>query len=161
MKKYTINELTDLLFTIPIDIDNYFLSPLANKDVGHTEFTSLNGVKEIIMILLTRYERLSMTQLADYIGSSNQRMTFPVNKLIEDGLAQRTKDLSDKRIYYIEATEKGKAITEDYLQATYDVLSESFVGKFTAEDFDRFKKSLEINLKYMQLIANNINPEYE
>ncbi len=160
MKKETLIDLIDWLLHIPINMDNNFLSPRFGKNGNDDEFSSLNGVKEIIMVLLTLNEKMTMSQLADYIGSSNQRMTFPVNRLVEDGLAERTRDPDDNRIFFIAASEKGRAITQDYLKAVYEKLRTTFSEKLTDEEFDRFAELLEINMKYMKELADNVKTDY-
>lgn len=160
MKKDTLTELIDWLYNMPINLDNLFLSPLSNKTGKCEEFTALNGVREIIMILLLREKKLTMSQLANYIGSSNQRMTFPVNRLVESWLVDRTRDPDDNRIFVIQASEKGRSLTDDYLKNTYETLGNHLGEKFTDEDFAEFTRLLEINLSYMKEFADNINNDY-
>lgn len=160
-KDNTTSELFKILLSIPFRMDSVLLSPLSNRSTEHNDFTQLNGTRELILILLMRYKKMTMSQLAEYLGTSNQRMTFPINCLVERGLICKEKDPLDKRISWVKLTEEGENITASYMDATYKELQEKFSVTFTDEQFTHLLSLLVKNMHYMKLIADNIRTDFD
>lgn len=53
-------------------------------------------------------EKLTMGQLSERLLVSNGNVTVLINRLVEDGIAQRYNDKNDKRIQYVSLTKSGK-----------------------------------------------------
>jgi len=160
-KEDTINEIFRMFLSIPIRMDSVLLSPLSNKNTEHDDFTQLNGTRELILILLLRYKKMTMSQLAEYLGTSNQRMTFPINCLVEKGLICREKNPLDKRISWVRLTEQGEHLTSSYMQATHRILQERFSTTLSDEQFATFLSLLVKNMHYMKLLADNISTDFD
>lgn len=67
-----------------------------------------------ILSALFEYSRLTMKELAKEINKDKSTVTALVNKLLNLGYIERTRDLTDSRIVYITLTEKGKNLKSDF-----------------------------------------------
>jgi DNA-binding MarR family transcriptional regulator len=59
-----------------------------------------------LLCYLKYYETISMSQLADLMNTSRQRMTQLVDSLAERGLAKRSYDPHNRRAVYVQPTEE-------------------------------------------------------
>jgi MarR family transcriptional regulator, organic hydroperoxide resistance regulator len=67
-----------------------------------------------ILSALFEYSSLTMKELAKEINKDKSTVTALVNKLLNLGYIERTRDLTDSRIVYITLTEKGKNLKSDF-----------------------------------------------
>ncbi|MDR3598643.1 MarR family transcriptional regulator [Clostridium sp.] len=67
-----------------------------------------------ILSALFEYSSLTMKDLAREINKDKSTVTALVNKLLNLGYIERTRDLADSRIVYITLTEKGKSLKDDF-----------------------------------------------
>ena len=61
-----------------------------------------------ILVILYKYEKLTMKNIAEKIHRTKPTVTVLVNKLEEQGYVKRVKSDKDSRVTYIILTEKGK-----------------------------------------------------
>lgn len=59
--------------------------------------------------------RIRMTDVSQYLMISKPAATQSVNRLVERGLLQRTRDENDRRVVYIAMTEDGKRLLDEKL----------------------------------------------
>ncbi|MDY0407953.1 MarR family winged helix-turn-helix transcriptional regulator [Virgibacillus soli] len=75
------------------------------KDVFKNHFP---GSQSDILFLLERSGPKRMSELADLLYLTPGAVTTSSNKLIENGYVSRYRDQDDRRVVYLEMTEKGK-----------------------------------------------------
>ena len=85
-----------------------------------------------ILVILYKYEKLTMKTIAEKIHRTKPTVTVLVNKLEEQGYVKRVKSDKDSRVTYIILTEKGKEfkpifekISDELCKMLYKNLSEN------------------------------------
>lgn len=76
---------------------------------------------------LSHHEKLTMSGIGCHLSVPKSHVTSLVDKLIKDDLVERLLDPSDRRIIYIQLTEKGK----DTLKMIKAVISEELRNKLS------------------------------
>lgn len=92
---------------------------------------------------------LSVQEIKDKILVANSSLTYILDKLEKKELILRIKDEKDKRVYYVELSEKGKKISNKIFSEHYEVMKKYFCI-FTEEERDNFiylMKKLGYNAK--------------
>lgn len=69
--------------------------------------------------------RIRMTDISRQLMVSKPAATQIVNRLVENGLAERIRDEIDRRVVYIQATEKGLALFEARLSERLELLQQA------------------------------------
>lgn len=80
---------------------------------------------------------ISMTDLCSWLNIEKGSLTSMVDDLVQKGFVIREKDLSDRRKYLINITEKGSEIALDFMERLSIKLEEKF-SKFSEDDRDRY-----------------------
>lgn len=92
---------------------------------------------------------LSVQEIKDKILVANSSLTYILDKLEKKELILRIKDEKDKRVYYVELSEKGKKTSNKIFSEHYEVMKKYFCI-FTEEERDNFiylMKKLGYNAK--------------
>lgn len=76
----------------------------------------------IIEIIGSSSEPKMMKDIAQLMSMTKGGMTFLADKLEKKGLVRRKQNEMDRRILYIELTEKGQKMFEDYNRYKYNIL---------------------------------------
>ena len=100
-----------------------------------------------ILSALFKYTSLTMKDLAKEINKDKSTVTALVNKLLNLGYIQRTRDLSDSRIVYITLTEKGKNLKKDFQE-----ISDKLIERIYK---DISKNEQEVLINILKKIQNN------
>lgn len=90
-----------LLSAYPL-FQRLILGSFSKKNVLHTKS------QIVIMLALRSHESLNMTQLAQYLSSSNEQATRAVAPLVDEGLAERTSDTLNRTHVLVHLTDKGR-----------------------------------------------------
>lgn len=85
-----------------------------------------------ILSALLKHERLTMKEIADKIGRDKSTVTVLVNKLIDQGYIEKTRDIEDNRVVFVSLTEKGRELKPMFDSISKDLLS--IVYKGVSED---------------------------
>lgn len=88
-------------------------------------------------------EPITMSNLARYTKSSKQQMTQTVNRLVEQGLAKRIYDPSNRRIIKIEASEKAFEYTGHFIECNASCFR-PFLEQLSPENLADFQKGIEL-----------------
>lgn len=114
------------------------------------------GSQSTILFLLERNGRKRMSELADSLHLTPGAVTTASDKLIENGFIARIRDEQDRRVVYLEMTDKGKkALTElqnegrKAMKAVFSDLSEADL-EFLIRTFEQASHNI-----------NNIRKEYD
>lgn len=100
-----------------------------------------------ILNALLKYTSLTMKDLAKEINKDKSTVTALVNKLLNLGYIERTRDLSDSRIVYITLTEKGKNVKKDFQE-----ISDKLIERIYK---DISKNEQEVLINILAKIQNN------
>lgn len=100
-----------------------------------------------ILSALFEYSSLTMKELAKEINKDKSTVTALVNKLLNLGYIERTRDLTDSRIVYITLTEKGKSLKSDFKEIS-DKLIERVYKNISKDD-------QEVVINILTKIENN------
>lgn len=66
-----------------------------------------------VLVVVKRRGPLSMSAIAQELSYSKQNLTKIVDRLVREGLVDRSPDTSDRRVLNIEMTEKGRQFMAD------------------------------------------------
>lgn len=69
--------------------------------------------------------KLRMTDISQQLMISKPAATQAVNRLVENGLAERIRDEEDRRVVYIQATQRGLELFESRLNQRLSVLEKA------------------------------------
>ena len=122
----------------------YELYPLCRKLVFDTFDKQKYGItrtQQIILLALAIEEKLTMSQLASKINTSNEQATRAVAQLVEKGFIERMQDNSNRRIINIRLT--GKA--DDFIKKTKAEIMEDLLALFNGisdEDMEKFHDAM-------------------
>lgn len=95
------------------------------KDIFISHFP---GSQSQLVFTLARKGRLKMSELAKILGLTAGAVTAASDKLIENGYVSRIRDDKDRRIIYLEITDKGRDELHQLRLAGRRKMSEAFAG---------------------------------
>lgn len=110
-------------------VDNlYSIYPILHRNLVKTSCECMNiklsGPQYLVLLVLYKKGTQSVTEIARKIDRSKPQMTVLIDKLIEHGLVIRNTCEKDRRIIFIQLTEKGNKFVESYnLQAKENLKS--------------------------------------
>ena len=139
MSKESIRAISDIFTRLRPLLLNQFSRPL--KDMERSTFP--HGYKNVLWTIMSRGgSPISMTDLAAASCMAKPNLTTIVDRLLMEGLVERSTDTSDRRIVNIEMTEKGKGFLSDQKKFMLQFLEEKF-SILTEDDLDKLKSALE------------------
>ena len=97
--------------TMDLVIDNLLaIHPLLSKNITKAIRTKTHHTPGSMFMLgtLNHHGKLSMTEIGCHLSLPKPHVTALVEKLIADDLVERLHDPNDRRIIYIQITDKGK-----------------------------------------------------
>lgn len=100
-------------------VDNIFsIYPMIYKNLMKTTHECMNismpHAHYQIIFILEKFKELSVTEISKRVCISKPQMTVLIDKLVEDGLVERTHSSNDRRVINISLTEKGKEFVKQY-----------------------------------------------
>lgn len=98
-------------------------------------------VQWIAMYYLNKYNTLNQSELAEKLDSKASTVVRLIDRMEREGLVQRIKNSQDRRVSYIELTEKGQNFWKEILPEG-EKMSEIFSKNISEEDMSIFKKVL-------------------
>ncbi|WP_459480717.1 MarR family winged helix-turn-helix transcriptional regulator [Clostridium saccharoperbutylacetonicum] len=100
-----------------------------------------------ILSALFEYSSLTMKDLAKKINKDKSTVTALVNKLLNLGYIERTRDIADSRIVYITLTEKGANLKGDFKEISDKLIERVYK--------DISKNEQEVLINILTKIYNN------
>jgi DNA-binding MarR family transcriptional regulator len=82
---------------------------------------------------LYKRERLMITEMADWMNVRPATMSPIIDRMENNNLVTRTKDLKDRRIVFVELTEDGKRLVLD-METTWRQILASHLSRLTLEE---------------------------
>lgn len=142
MNKELIEKYFSLSEAISNRIIRHIHKEISEKDVGVT-FSQL-----MVMVKIYMHKRMTVSEVAEELGVSLSNITSLVDRLSRSGHMNRRRDETDRRLVWLELTEKGKEAIEVSLEVRNRVLKQ-YLCKLDEEDF---AKAIEINEKLLTII---------
>lgn len=138
MDKKLICELFDDIFSV-MPVFNKIILNVADEILKNKGMATAH-IK--VMYIVKKHKKINITELGKMLSSPKPNVTNWTNKLVEMDFVKRVFDESDRRIIYIQLTEKG----EEFMEFCKKALVESFeqkLWKLSDEDLRTFKGTLE------------------
>ena len=92
---------------------------------------------------LNQQEKSGVTDVGDHLGVTSAAASQMVERLVQQGLIQRTEDPEDRRVKQIILTKQGCQVLEEGLRARQDWLID-LVGALSSEEKAQVTSALEI-----------------
>jgi MarR family 2-MHQ and catechol resistance regulon transcriptional repressor len=129
--------------------DLYLLFPLFRKKLlKHKKMLKKGQMPRsyyhVLGVLIKRGE-LPMSEIGRRVHISKSNMTSLIDKLVEDGLAERLPDKKDRRVINISITDKGKELLRDWRKYSNNEIKKN-LSVLSDEDLEKFYESIE-NIK--------------
>jgi DNA-binding MarR family transcriptional regulator len=83
-----------------------------------------------------------MSEIGRLVYISKSNMTSLIDKLVEDGLAERLPDENDRRVINIALTDKGKDLLKNWRKHANNEIKNN-LSTLTDEDLEKFYESIE------------------
>ncbi|HPZ43171.1 MAG TPA: MarR family transcriptional regulator [Bacillota bacterium] len=120
-------------------------SELANQMVS-----GITGSQFFVLKKINERGRMTVSEVAEELGVSLSAITALVNRMVNNGLAVRTRDLTDRRLVWLEATEQGADVMRRCLEGRRKV-AEKYFGQIPEEDME---KLIEIYEKVLTILRS-------
>ena len=95
-----------------------------------------------ILKVLNKRGELPMSEIGRLVYISKSNMTSLIDKLVEDGLAERLPDENDRRVINIALTDKGKDLLKNWRKHANNEIKNN-LSTLTDEDLEKFYESIE------------------
>ncbi len=95
-----------------------------------------------------------MSELSKQASVTMPTMTEMIDKLEQDGLAERIKDAQDRRVIKVCLTEKGKRLRRQFMDKRRDELK-NILGMLSREDREELKNALAKAYAVLQRVQRN------
>jgi DNA-binding MarR family transcriptional regulator len=122
------------------------------------------------MFYVSRHGKINISTLASGLSVTPANVTGIVDRLVEQGLMTRTSDHADRRVLWLQTTNKGKALVDELREGRANEMRK-ILDELTAEElsivahgFDLLVKAAGIGLRLQQKgmshpIVNSSIPE--
>ncbi len=125
--------------------DLYLFFPLFRKKLFKHKKRSNKGKMPHsyyhVLKLLTKSGDLPMSEIGRKVHISKSNMTSLIDKLVDNGLAERLPDQNDRRVINISITNKGKNILSDWRKYSNDEIKKN-LSVLSDEDLEKFYDSV-------------------
>lgn len=102
---------------------------------------------DILQLFIIRHkDKMTISELADYMRLSRPAVTQKVNELVKKGLVIKTQSEKDKRVFYLSLSDK---VTENCREARMDTVLKAVDKKFSEDDKAIFSKILNFMADYV------------
>jgi len=138
MDKELICELFDDIFSVMPVFNKMILS--VGDEILKNRGICIAHIK--VMYVVKEHKKINVTEIGKMLSSPKPNVTAWTNKLVEMDLVKRVFDENDRRIIYIQLTEKG----EEFMEFCRKALVEAFeqkLWKLSDEDLRLFKGTLD------------------
>jgi len=142
MAQESSGDNTQLLALLPL-VNKTVVSAIGLKEFGYTKSQLM------IFSALTRYDNLTMSQVAGYISSSKEQATRAVAPLVDDGLIERYVDPENRTRIHIRLTEKGHSFSSHYKARFFAHLQKMMHDKISYEEMIELKQAVETMIRIL------------
>ncbi|MEK6265497.1 MAG: MarR family transcriptional regulator [Clostridium sp.] len=133
------------------------------KRVGHMvkqsmvqQFNEMNltGPQGMMIGILSHDGEMKISDLSEKIGLSNSTVSGIIDRLEKQGLVERTRSIEDRRVVYVNISDKFKEISKKRFCKIEETL-ENIMEKATAEEIDTILKGLDTLEQLMDKQSSN------
>jgi len=119
---------------------------------GEMAYRMVSGITGSQFFVLKKIQgkgRMTVTEVADALGVSLSAITALVDRLVKSGFVVRNRDEQDRRLVWLEATEKGREILMQCVEVRRNVAIKYF-GRLPEEDIQKLIEIYEKVLTVMR-----------
>lgn len=102
-----------------------------------------------VLFYLIRNENCSVSEVARYLRISKPNMTPLLDRLIDLGYIQRTRDMKDRRVIRLRLTERGKSFYDSMKEANLKIVRDIF------QNYDN--QELEMLQRYSRELLDSLS----
>ena len=137
----TVSELADLIFAYYPSMRKMYRNLVSIKDIP------LSMTQLTCLYIINQSDGLSMSELASDLNMSNQQLTKVVDALVEFEMVKRHCDENNRRKFYANITEKGRALLESLKQEVDKKLG-YVLRKKSDDEIDKLYSCMEYIASY-------------
>lgn len=124
------------------NITNFF-KEMRTRHILGAEVLSLSVPQYVCIWTISKMEKVKMSDIADILALSYASATNLINKLSDAKLINRYYDPNDRRVVYVELSEKGKELTDKLRNKHIDHFNDWY-SKASKEQRDHLMNGLSI-----------------
>jgi len=91
-----------------------------------------------VLATLSRLDKATMGEVAAFCATDRTTLTRTVDRMVEDGLVQRDRDLVDRRQVHLNLTDKGREVFQ-WVLLDVTRFNDRVTGVLQAEEVERFQ----------------------
>ena len=127
------------------NIDKYFsrleevfleLVRALHSELANQMVSGITGSQFFVLKKINEKGRMTVSEVAEELGVSLSAITALVNRLVNNGLALRTRDLTDRRLVWLEATDQGADVVRRCVEGRKKV-AEKYFGQLPEKDMEK------------------------
>lgn len=148
MKKMSLSKFSDeIVDIIPLLIKG-MLKGISRKKNDPISQGKISLPQYITLEMLVRQSGLKMKDIAENLNVSYPAATGIIDRLHKMGMVKRVSDKKDRRVVYIEVTEKGEKIVEEVRKNRHELIERVF-GNLSQEERMAYLQIIKKVLKIM------------
>lgn len=120
-----------------------------NAQIRDSIAADITNDQYLILRLINGQELCTSTYLAESFAVGKSSITAIINRLVEAGMVERTRDENDRRQVYLSMTEDGRSVYEEAEKQIQEVIS-PYLFDFEKKDIENFIMMFEKLGRLMQ-----------
>jgi len=112
----------------------------------------LTRMQMILLLALSRRERLLMSQIAEYMSSSREQATRAVEHLVKEGYVERLPDASNRTHVFIHLTPEGRDLVFKCHEEIMARARNSFEGKLSEEEIKTLRSHIAESVRILDKV---------
>jgi DNA-binding MarR family transcriptional regulator len=121
-----------------------------HNELAKQMVSGITGSQFFVLKKISDKGRMTVSEVAEELGVSLSAITALVNRLVNNGLAARTRDLIDRRLVWLEATDQGADVVKRCMEGRKKVAIKYF-GRLPEKDVE---KLIEIYEKVLTMVRS-------
>ncbi|WP_379133607.1 MarR family winged helix-turn-helix transcriptional regulator [Paenibacillus sp. sgz500958] len=113
-----------------------------NAQIRDSISEDLTSDQFLILRLIDGQELCTSSYLAESFAVGKSSITAMINRLVEAGMIERTRDENDRRQVYLSITEYGRTVYEGASKQVQDIVS-PYLFHFAKDDIEMFIRMFE------------------
>lgn len=111
--------------------------------------SGITGSQFFVLKKINSKNRMTVSEVADQLAVSLSAITALVDRLVKAGLVVRSRDDQDRRLVWLEVTDKGREVLRKCMEGRRKVASKYF-GQLPQEDMEKLIEIYEKVLAIMR-----------
>ncbi|HOV81014.1 MAG TPA: MarR family transcriptional regulator [Bacillota bacterium] len=121
-----------------------------HSELAEQMVSGITGSQFFVLKKISEKGRMTVTEVAERLAVSLSAITALVDRLVKNGLVVRSRDEQDRRLVWLEPTDKGREILGRCIESRKKVAAKYF-GRLPGEDIE---KLVEIYEKVLSIIRS-------